>query len=81
MTKLRTLSIMTLAIALMALVGCGGQQADSEDAMMDDHEMEMESHDMDMEAEGMDMDMEADDMEMEGDGDDMEMMEGEEMEE
>ena len=58
MTILRTFSIMTLVIALTALVGCGGQQADSEDAMMEGDEMEMEGHDME--------DMDADEMEMEG---------------
>ena len=49
MTILRTFSIMTLVIALTALVGCGGQQADSEDAMMEGDEMEMEGHDMEEE--------------------------------
>jgi hypothetical protein len=73
MTILRTFSIMTLVIALMALVGCGGQQADSEDAMMEGDEMEMEGHDMD--------DMDADEMEMEMEGDDMEMGDEEGMEE
>ena len=70
MTILRTFSIMTLVIALTALVGCGGQEADSEDAMMEDHDMEME---------GEAMEMEADEMEMEGDGVEGEM-EGEDME-
>ncbi len=54
MTILRTFSIMTLVIALTALVGCGGQQADSEDAMMEGDDMEVEGHDMEaMEDEAM----------------------------
>ncbi len=80
MTILRTFSIMTLVIALTALVGCGGQQADSEDAMMEEDDMEMEGHDMDdMDADEMEMEMEGDDMEMEGH--DMEMGSEEGMEE